>query len=151
MRTLDRAFIVAGIASLSMLVAVSSCDINDSKERVVKPTKQSLEATIESEQWKVTYFSGEQEATHHFNGFTFQFLEDGSIMATQKDVRVSGVWSTFNSNNGQLKLNMEFDLRQPLDRLNEDWVVVERTDSRIILNDVAPFIGVREKLMLEKV
>jgi hypothetical protein len=145
MRLLDRAFIAAGIASLSVLIAVSSCD---DKTKTERPTKDALESTMEKEQWKVTYSSDDR--TYPLDGYVFSFSEDKSIEARKNNIIVSGVWSTFEASKG-LKLNLEFPSNQQhFEVLTDDWVVVEQTEGQITLESINDG-GTGGKLTFERV
>lgn len=153
MKALDWAFIAAGIASLSMLIAVSSFDDNE-KDGEKKPSKQTLAATIGQGVWRVTY-SNENENEKdqldtQFNDYQFQFSGNGSIVAANGSSTISGIWSAFDSPNG-LKFNVEFPLETPFNELNDVWVVVEQTDSKVTLQDKSVRSGKMEKISLERV
>ena len=147
MGTIDKAFILAGVLSLGVLVGISSCDDNESVQEV-KPTKTALEATIEKELWKVTYYFDGSAEREEFNGMTFEFLRDGGFVAMGGRKTVNGVWSAFDTPDGHVKFNMEFQREKVFDVLSEDWVVVENTDTKITLEDIRKK---NNKLTLEKV
>jgi hypothetical protein len=147
MRTLDKAFVLAAVTSLTVLIAVSSCGDNDQREEV-KP-KEALEATIEKDEWMVTYYFDGTDQSDHLKGLRFQFLSDGGIIARSNYSVVNGIWTAVDARNGQLKFNMQFEDKQPLDQLDEEWIVVERTESSITLGDGSDNDGGR--LTLEKV
>jgi hypothetical protein len=148
MGTIDRAFILAGVISMGVLIGVSSCGDNEAVEEV-KPTKQALEAAIEKEQWTVTYFFDGKSERDDLKGLTFQFLNDGGFVAIDQGTTINGVWAAFDTPDGQVKFNMEFISEQPFEKLNDNWVVVEKTDSKITLEDLSD--RTRDKLTLERV
>jgi hypothetical protein len=148
MGTIDKAFILAGIVSMGVLIGVSSCGDNGVVEEV-KPTKQALEAAIEKEEWKVTYFFDGKNERNDLNGLTFRFLDNGGFIAVDQGTTINGVWSAFDTPDGKVKLNMEFVSKRPFERLNDNWVVVEKTDSKITLEDLSD--RTRDKLTLERV
>jgi hypothetical protein len=142
MGTVDRAFILAGVISMGVLIGVSSCGDNEQGTEQ-KPTKRTLEAAIEKETWRVTYFFDGQIERNDFNGMTFQFHRHGGFIANDSDATVNGVWSAFDTPDGKVKLNLEFSNNL---EFNDKWIVVENTESRITLQDVR-----RGKVMLERV
>lgn len=151
MKTLDKAFIAAGIISISFLLIISSCTRNDKKE--IKLTAQVVETSLKQNQWKVTYFFKKKNETHNFIGYSFRFNTDGTVVANQSNSPVGGTWSPFNSTNGQVKLNLDFALNDPdnpVDGLNDDWVVAASTETRIVLEDISS-VGKISKVTLEKV
>jgi hypothetical protein len=148
MKTMDKAFLVAGLISLSFLIGISSCDDGKS-EGDNRPTQQVIESTLKENSWEITNFDDDE--THHFSGYSFHFNTDGSVVASKSNSSISGTWSTFNSSNGQLKLNIEFMVADTFEELNDDWVVIESTDTRILLQDRTGRSGEFDKVTLEKV
>ena len=146
MRTLDRAFILAGVISLAVLIGISSCGDNGKEEQI--EAKKTLEATIERDAWKVTYFYDGRDQTAYFNGTTIEFRNDGGIVANWNNVIVKGIWTAVDARNGELRINILFDEQMRFEGLEQEWVVVKTTDSKITLEDVA---GAGELLTLEKV
>lgn len=150
MGTIDKAFILAGILSLGLLIGISSCgDEAREQEQNAKTTRQTLEATIEKEQWRVTYYFDGKSERRDFEGLTFYFREDGGFIAFYEEKKVNGVWSALDTPGGFVKLNMEFQAEEPFNVLNDDWAVVEKTDSRITLEDITGSTG--DRLTIEKV
>jgi hypothetical protein len=150
MGNLDKAFLIAGLISLSFLIGIS-CVGRKRSEIDNKPTKQNIESTLKEHKWKISNFYDEKDETHHFNGYSFQFNRNGSVVASKSSTTVTGTWSTFNSGNGQLKLSVEFTLTEPFDELSDDWVIVENGDDKIILNDGDADPENADKVILEKV
>src|SRR4051812_35367240 len=150
MRTLDKAFLIAGLISLSLLIVIS-CGGRRISESDNKPTKQKIESTLKEHQWKISNFYDERDETNHFNGYSFQFNRNGSVIASKSNTTVTGTWSTFHSGNGLLKLSVEFMLTEPFDELSDDWVVVENADDKIILNDGNADPKNADKVIFEKV
>ncbi len=137
MRKIDRAFVVAGLMSLSILVAVSSCD--ESADETVKtveakPTKKLIENTLQTSQWNATYYFNDQDASSELIGYTFIFQGDGSLQVIRNDESITGMWSSYQSTQDQLKLNLEFNSSEGSFRdLTQDWVVVQQSDQMIKL------------------
>jgi hypothetical protein len=137
MRKTDRAFVVAGLMSLSILVAVSSCDESaDATVKTVeaKPNRKLIENTLQTSQWNATYFYNDQDVSSELIGYTFIFQGDGSLQVIRNDESITGVWSSYQSTQDQLKLNLEFNADQGSFRdLTQDWVVVHQSDQIIKL------------------
>jgi hypothetical protein len=148
MKTLDRVFLIAGLISLSFLIGVSSCE-DSNKPDENKPTKQNVETALTQHAWRVTNFFDEKDETGLFAGYSFRFNKDGSVIATSSSNTVSGTWSTFNSSNGDLKLNIEFSLTEPFDELTDDWVIVESSENKIMLQDLSGGSEEVDKLTFE--
>ncbi|PKP42886.1 MAG: hypothetical protein CVT96_05715 [Bacteroidetes bacterium HGW-Bacteroidetes-13] len=95
----------------------------------VKAFKQSL--TTGS--WSVANFKqAGVDISSEFAGFSLAFTEAGVVTATRgAEVRV-GTWFTETSFTG-LELNLVFENISPIDELDEDWLVIEFSDTRISL------------------
>ena len=148
MKTLDRAFLFAGLISLSFLIGVSSCGGDGKSEGDRKPTKQVIRTTLKKNVWKM---SMEKMEAHPLDDYSFEFNNDGSVLALADNTVVNGRWSAFGREHGQLKLNIEFSPSELFNVLNDDWVVLETSDSRIVLAKVCSHSGKLDKLTLEKV
>ncbi|HYG01777.1 MAG TPA: hypothetical protein VD927_04985 [Chryseosolibacter sp.] len=137
MKQLDTVFVVAGLLSLSVLVAVSSCDEGDQiNEAPIKPTRQHVASALQSSHWNVAYYFKDKDETEQFTGFSFTFQGDGTVQVVRNNVTLAGSWSSFQAPSDQLKLNLEFQPVESFNLLNSDWVVVEQSDQRIRLEDV---------------
>ncbi|HYC86961.1 MAG TPA: hypothetical protein VEB86_17130 [Chryseosolibacter sp.] len=131
MRMLDRAFILAGLISLSVLIGISSCERKGETDG--EGAKRALEATIEKDAWRVTYFYDGDDRTSYFSGTTFQFLNNGGIVASCNKTTINGVWTAVDGREGEIRFNLLFNERVPFRGLDRQWVVVERTESRVSL------------------
>lgn len=83
--------------------------------------------------WSVTNFKqAGVDITGEFSGFSLSFTTAGVVTATRgAEVRV-GTWFTETSFTG-LELNLVFENISPIDELDEDWLVIEFSDTRISL------------------
>jgi hypothetical protein len=151
MRKLDKAFVAAALMSLSILVAVSSCE-ETVKTEPAKPTKKLIENTLQTSQWNVTYFFNNRDASAELIGYTFIFQGDGSLQVIRNDQSLSGAWSSYQSTHEQLKLNLEFKTSDGNFRqLTQDWVVVEQSENKIRLRHNAGLNVQPSELTLERV
>jgi hypothetical protein len=151
MSTLDRAFLIAGLISLSFLIGISSCDDNGKTKNDSTPTKQKIESTLKGHQWRITNFSDEKEESKHFLGYSFQFNSDGTVVARKNETSVNGVWSTFNSGNGQLKLSLEFTLTEPFDELSDDWIIEESENNMVRIVEMSGGSDNADEVIFESV
>lgn len=84
----------------------------------------SLSDVIINGNWRVSYFLHETEnQTLYYNGYTFIFYNNGSVIATKNSVSTSGTWNIYSSY-GVSKMNIDFD-NSKLDELEKDWKVIE--------------------------
>lgn len=112
----------------------------------VNAFKQALTAGS----WAVASFKEDGvDITGEFSGFSLSFTTAGVVTATRgAEVRV-GTWFTETSFTG-LELNLVFESISPVDELDEDWLVLEFTDTRIALKHTSGGDGGIDELVFEK-
>lgn len=98
-------------------------------------------ATLDFEQaiikgsWVIPYYFYASEKTSSYNGYSFVFKSDKSVLATKGGVSETGQWqSTVNNNVRELKLNFSTEL---LGKLNYNWKLFEFNNSQIRLREVS--------------
>ncbi|HMG90985.1 MAG TPA: hypothetical protein VK589_13055 [Chryseolinea sp.] len=137
--------------SLLVLVAIlstaSMCEDDDDKNDV---GNQTVEARLGQGSWKVAYFFDKTDETSDFEGYTLLFNDDNVAIATKNALSVQGSWDTEDSSDGDTKLYLDFGANGPLEELNEDWVVMESSSSRISLEHVSGGNGDTDALILER-
>lgn len=90
--------------------------------------------------WRVTLFtdSGNNE-TSDFNGYSFSFNSNGSLVASSSSHNKSGTWNIDNSSNKfNINLGPKDDINKPLGELTDDWKIISITTSEIKLTDDNP-------------
>jgi hypothetical protein len=87
--------------------------------------------------WRVSYFFDKDKVeTHKFSGYTFQFKADGKFEAYQNDNLIrTGTWQVRAGSNSTQRLVIEVGLGKPLEELNDDWIIISMTNSKIELKD----------------
>ena len=136
-------FFVTALIGL-MILTLSSCKNDDSSP------SSDVTNTIEQGTWRITYFndSGTDEL-YHFTGYNFTF-KNGIVTATKSgSATVTGTYSDGNDDS-QKKFIMNFGSAEPWEELSEDWVVLERTTSKIRLQHVSGGNGGTDTLTFEK-
>ena len=100
---------------------------------VAKPSN-SLPATANNVagQFTVGSFVSTGDQTSVFNGFTFIFKENGTIVATKGNDTFNGTWSFDDSNNTEIKINFS---DAPLNQLNKGWHIADLTEDHLLLTD----------------
>jgi hypothetical protein len=100
--------------------------------------------------WTVANFKEDGvDITGEFSGFSLSFTTAGVVTATRgAEVRV-GTWFTETSFTG-LELNMVFEDISPIDELDEDWLVLEFSDTRIALKHTSGGDGSIDEVVFEK-
>lgn len=90
--------------------------------------------------WRVTLFtdSGNNE-TSDFNGYSFSFNSNGSLVASSSSHNKSGTWNIDNSSNKfNINLGPKDDTNKPFGELTDDWKIISITTSEIKLTDDNP-------------
>ncbi len=82
--------------------------------------------------WKITwYFDKDKDETNDFAAYSFEFLDDGTFSGNLPDgSAILGTWTQTSS-----KFIIDINGAQPLDKLNDDWQILEKTDAIIRLKD----------------
>jgi hypothetical protein len=116
-----------------------------------KKDKKSPSNIIQEGNWKVTLYndSGTDE-TNYFADYIFTFNSDGSASAIKSSSTMSGSWST-GTDDSQEKLILNFGSTSPFDKLNNDWHIIEKTTTKIRMEDVSGGNGGTDLLTLEKI
>lgn len=134
--------LMAGIALFGFLTA---CSDDDSSSTNGNPTE--VVNTVKDGTWRITSFMEDtNDETHHFTGYNFTFGDNNEVTATNGTNTYTGTWSVTNSsnssddddnNNSDIDFNIMFTAPENFTELNDDWDILERTDSKIRLRDVS--------------
>ena len=104
---------------------------NDNDDNASNGTDDIL---INGGSWRVTYFwDKDKDETSDFSGYTFIFEEGGIFKATKSGTSISGTWQ-LNSSSNKLIINTSVATK-PLDELNDDWIILNKSDKKIELQD----------------
>lgn len=114
----------------------------------------SAQASMQDGQWRVSEFRDDDDddneyQTVDFEGYTFEFGEDGSVSATIGDEVYTGSWrieledddnddddDDDDDDRNEMEFELEFDIDNGvLDEISEDWDVLEYSDTLIRLGD----------------
>lgn len=114
-----------------------------------KKEDNAVEKTITKGTWKISsYIDSGTDETYHFTGYTFNFNDDGSVLATLNSNGVYGNWFRSNDDNHE-ELNIVFN-QAPLNEINDDWHVIVISESTIELQDVSGGDGETDYLKFNK-
>jgi hypothetical protein len=98
--------------------------------------ENNIEKTITKGTWTISnYVDNGNDETYHFNGYKFNFNDNGGLIATLNSNQVAGNWSK-NDDDSSTKLNILFS-QTPLDELNDDWNIITISESTIELQDIS--------------
>ncbi|HNP68017.1 MAG TPA: hypothetical protein PKH16_08950 [Aequorivita sp.] len=136
-----------------------SCDKDDDNTQQLETTAQQTQNTAQSGSWKITYFfDSDQNETNHFNGFTFTFNENGSLVGVNGSTTITGTWSVTDSNSSDddggssdVDFNIFFASPPDFEELSDDWDIISVTNSKIELTDVSGGNGGTDFLTFEKI
>lgn len=120
------------ILFLTILFALSMAACSKSPDDNSSPSNPQLSGT----KWVVSYFwDKDKEETSNFNGYSFEFNSDGTLTAFQPSgAKTTGLWSAHFDDSAD-KLLIVLSGVSPLDDLNQDWVILEKTDTVMKLKD----------------
>jgi len=151
--------LVMGLAT----VACSSGDDpapNDNNNNTTSSVDQTIQIASVGN-WRITSFidSGQNE-TADFNGYTFTFNTNGTLVATNGTTTVNGTWSVTDSNSSGDDDNFEdddFNIFFPVpdgnkfEDLNDDWDFISVSATKIELIDISGGNGGTDYLTFEKI
>ena len=132
----------------STLILMTSCDNDDDDDgangQFDSMDVTSLQNSAQNGSWRISRFvdDGEDE-TSDFNGFAFSFGADGSISADNGSTVINGTWRVELDDDDDdmddaddLEFIINFSTsNENFDDLEEDWYVLEYSDTRIRLAD----------------
>jgi hypothetical protein len=91
------------------------------KKLVEETQKNAFLSAMTDGQWRVdTYMEGTISITDQFNGYQFQFKDDGTVIGTQNSQDIEGTWIGDISN---YAINSNFPEIDPLKKLNGTWKI----------------------------
>lgn len=136
-----------------------NCSDDDGNSQNNSQEIAQIETTVESGNWMVTSFidSGDDE-TSDFNNFTFTFGVNGNITATNGTITYNGTWSVTDSNSSDDSNDNDIDFNiffsvpddHDFDDLNDDWDIINYSDTMISLRDVSGGDGSIDTLVFER-
>ena len=116
-KTMKRFLYPSMYVIIAVLSTASMCKTDDDNVIV----NQKLATTLGNGSWRITYFFNNQDVTSDFDGYSFQFIDDGILIARKNALSMQGSWETEESSDGNSKLYIDFGTGDPLQKLNEDW------------------------------
>lgn len=108
-------------------------------------------STLSGTRWVVSLYQDHNKGQlGYFNGYTFDFTTDGKVTATSGSQKVNGTWQEV-SDSGKQKFYLNFGSTSPFDELNEDWIIIVKTSTKIELeNQRQSGSGTPDKLHFSK-
>ncbi len=157
--------IIVSLLLVVLFTSACSKDDNDNTNNNSNSTSaDQVQQIAENGTWIITYFfDTDSDETSDFNGYVFNFNNDGSLVATKGNNTVTGTWSvTDDSSNsssdddGNSSDDDDFNIFFPVpdtndfEDLNDDWDIVSVTNNKIELIDVSGGNGGTDLLTFEK-
>ncbi len=136
---------------LIVTVSLFSCKKDDNTSNSSTITTINLAATASTGTWRITYYyDTDHEETSNFAGYAFTFAGGNVLTATKAgSPTVTGTWTT-GTDDSKVKLILSFTTPASFSELSDDWHVIERTDTRIKMQDVSGGNGGTDFLTFEK-
>jgi hypothetical protein len=136
------------IFAIISVFAFTSCEDDSNNTNVGTPT--DVTNTVQTGDWKITYFyDSDKEETSNYTSYKFTFSDDGILTANNGSSTVTGTWSTGNDDS-TVKMIISFASPDMFEELSDDWHVIERTSTKIRLEDVSGGDGGTDYLTFEK-
>lgn len=118
--------------AMSVTLVFSSCTNDDDSSSTT-----NTGSIVQSGTWRISLFSEDGvDETYYFTGYNFTFLSNGTATAVKGSTTVTGTWAA-GTDDSQQKLILFFGSSSPFDELDEDWRILQQTDTKIELQDVS--------------
>lgn len=133
---------------LTLLAFISSCKKDDNSPAI---TAVNVSSTVSTGTWRITYFlHNTVNETSGFTGYNFTFGAANVATAVKTgSATVTGTWAA-DTDDSTVKLELDFISPSSFENISEDWHVIERTNTRIRLQDNSGGTGVTDFLTFEK-
>ena len=126
----------------------SACKKDDNSSSTI--TTLTVTNTLSGGNWRISYYwDTDHEETSKFAQYTFTFGSSSVLTAVKGATIITGTWSTI-LDDSKTKLVLNFSSPASFSEISDDWHVIERTDTRIKLQDVSGGNGGTDYLTFEK-
>ncbi len=86
--------------------------------------------------WKVTwYWDKDKDETNDFSGYSFNFQSSGAFESVKNGTTATGTWNTGSDDGSQRLVISSGSAAKPLSDLDDNWIIVSMTDTKIELKD----------------
>ena len=134
--------------TLMICLFFSACKKDDNNSSTI--TTSTVTNTVSGGNWRVTYYwDKDHEETPNYDQYTFTFRSNSVLTAVKGATTITGTWSTI-LDDSKTKLVLNFSSPATFSEISDDWHVIERTDTRINLQDVSGGSGGIDYLTFEK-
>jgi uncharacterized protein YxeA len=139
------------VALLFITSGLSSCKKknNDSDNPITAPTSYSSD--IQQGDWRITNYNEKgKDETNDFKNYTLKFNENGTVTVVYNNQTFYGTWKIV-LDSKKTKFYLNFGLLKPFEELNEDWLILEKTNIIIRLEHRSGGNGGVSYLTFEKI
>ena len=146
-------FLIATILTLS--VVLTSCSSDDTISIDSLDIQQVADVTKDGS-WRISsYIDSGKDETSDYNGYSFDFADNGLLSATNGSNTYNGSWSVTNdssssSSQDDIDFNIFFSAPENFEELSDDWDIVSVSNSKIELIDVSGGDGETDSLTFIK-
>jgi hypothetical protein len=157
---MKKILLIFAIPVLTVLATACSSDSTD--ETILDPavSVQAVADLAVSGTWFISsYVDSGTDETNDYNGYTFTFNQDGTLVADNGITTVAGTWSVtaddssddddYNSSD-DIDFNIFFSAPPEFAELSDDWDIVSRSSTRIELIDISGGDGSTDTLVFVK-
>jgi hypothetical protein len=139
---------IFALATVFIALGLTSCKKDEPSTSNI--TTSNVTTTVSAGTWRVTYYwDTNRDETANFNGFNFTFGASNLVSASNSLLTINGTWSIANDDS-KIKLILAFTTNANFIEISDDWHVIERTDTKIRLQDVSGGNGGTDYLTFEK-
>lgn len=119
---------------LLLVSSFAACHNSSDDDNSVTPNNPSV-ITQGGGEWKVTYyFDKDKVETSDFASYTFKFNADGSFESVGGS-GATGTWKVTDDDGSQRMVISSGSAAKPLSDLDDDWILVNMSGSKIELKD----------------
>ncbi|WP_372944776.1 hypothetical protein [Muriicola sp.] len=148
------------LPALTFFLTQCSSDSTDEEMQDPAVVAQAVTDLAVSGTWVVSsYIDSGTDETDDYNGYTFTFNADGSLVADNGSSTVTGTWSVTVDDSSDdddydsmddVDFNIFFAAPPIFEELTDDWDIVSRSSTRIELIDISGGDGSTDTLVFEK-
>ena len=124
-------------ACFLLIFSLAACHNSSDDDNSVTPNNTSNPTVITQggSDWKVTYyFDKDKVETNDFASYAFKFNADGSFESLGGST-IMGTWKVTDDDGSQRMVINSGSAAKPLSNLDDDWIIVSMSGSKIELKD----------------
>ena len=130
----NKILIMKNFILIFSLIILASCSTDDDAGDVINNEFEQIISILPQEEWAVSnLFTDNSDHTADFQGFTFNFREDGSVEGQTDLYTEVGTWAYKSTSENGEQLVLQFSGTPPFDKISNDWMIVSASVSKIEL------------------